>query len=159
MAFKWDGPEADSSLMDVQPKSDLQAQREARFVQDVGAFVRRDFEVIERNMRSDVVMQIPGSSWLAGTYRGLADVGRTVLGLRHVLDSSEDHITFLHEGDQMIVRHDIMVHGPKHQVGMTLLIRVRFGAEGKSESISVEPSDLGLFDHVLNVALKDSAVS
>ena len=159
MAFKWDGPEADSSLMDVQPKSDLQAQREARFVQDVGAFVRRDFEVIERNMRSDVVMQIPGSSWLAGTYRGLADVGRTVLGLRHVLDSSEDHITFLHEGDQMIVRHDIMVHGPKHQVGMTLLIRVRFGADGKSESISVEPSDLGLFDHVLNVALKDSAVS
>jgi len=159
VAFKWDGPEADSSLMDVQPKSDLQAQREARFVQDVGAFVRRDFEVIERNMRSDVVMQIPGSSWLAGTYRGLADVGRTVLGLRHVLDSSEDHITFLHEGDQMIVRHDIMVHGPKHQVGMTLLIRVRFGADGKSESISVEPSDLGLFDHVLNVALKDSAVS
>ena len=145
--------------MDAQPKSDLQAQREAQFVQDVGAFVRRDFEAIERKMRSDVVMQLPGSSWLAGTYRGLEEVGRCVLGLRHVLDSSEDRISFLHEGDQMIVRHDIMVHGPKHQVAMMLLIRFRFGADGKSESISVEPSDLGLFDHVLNVALRDSAAS
>lgn len=111
-------------------------------------------------MRSDVLTHLPGSSSLAGTYRGLEEVGRCVLGLRHVLDSSEDHIiTFLHEGDQMIVRHDIVVHGPKHQVGITLLIRFRFGADGKSESISVEPSDLGLFDHVLNVALKDSEAS
>jgi len=145
--------------MDAQPKSDLQIQREAQFVQDVGAFVRRDFEAIERNMRSDVVMHLPGSSWLAGTYRGLEEVGRCVLGLRHVLDSSEDHITFLHEGDQMILRHVITVHGPQHQVDMTLLVRVRFGADGKAESISVEPADLGLFDHVLNVALKDSAAS
>jgi hypothetical protein len=145
--------------MDAQPKSELQAQREAQFVEDVGAFVRRDFEAIERQMRSDVVMQLPGSSWLAGMYRGLEEVGRGILGLRHVLDSSEDRISFLHEGDQMIVRHDIMVHGPKHQVAMTLLIRIRFGADGRSESISVEPSDIGLFDHVLNVALKGSAAS
>lgn len=145
--------------MDAQPKSDIQAQREAQFIKDVGAFVRRDFEAIERNMRSDIVMHIPGSSWLGGTYRGLEDVGRCVLGLRHVLDSSEDNITFLHEGDQMIVRHDIMVHGPQHQVAMTLLVRFRFDEDGKSESISVEPTDLGLFDHILNVALKDSAAS
>ena len=145
--------------MDAQPKSDLQGQREAQFIQDVGAFVRRDFEAIERRMRSDVVMHLPGSSWLAGTYRGLEEVGRCILGLRHVLDSSDDHISFLHEGDQMVVRHDIMVHGPKHEVPMTLLIRLRFDGDGKSESISVEPTDLGLFDHVLNVALKDSAAS
>jgi ketosteroid isomerase-like protein len=145
--------------MEVPPKSEIQSQREAQFIQDVGAFVRRDFEAIEQKMRSDVVMKLPGSSWLAGTYQGLEEVGRCVLGLRHVLDSSEDRISFLHEGDQMIVRHDIMVHGPKHQVGMTLMIRFRFGADGKSESISVEPSDLGLFDHVLNLALKDSAAS
>ena len=43
----------------------------------------------------------------------------------------------------MIVRHDIMVHGPKHQVAMTLLVRFRFDEEGKSESISIEPTDLG----------------
>ena len=86
-------------------------------------------------------------------------MGRCILGLRHVLDSGEDRITFLHEGDQMILRHVITVHGPQHQVDMTLLVRVRFGADGKAESISVEPADLGLFDHVLNVALKDSAAS
>ena len=84
-------------------------------------------------------------------------IGRCILGLRHVLDSSE--VSFLHEGDQMIVRHDIMVHGSKHQVEMTLLVRVRFAEDGKAESISVEPADLGLFHHVLNVALKDSAAS
>jgi ketosteroid isomerase-like protein len=145
--------------MGAQPKSELQAQREAQFIQDIGAFVRRDFEAIDRKMHSDVVMQLPGSSWLAGTYRGFEEVGRCILGLRHVLDSSEDRVSFLHEGDQMIVRHVITVHGPKHQVDMTLLVRVRFGADGKAESISVEPADLGLFDHVLNVALKDSAAS
>jgi hypothetical protein len=51
--------------MEAQPKSDLKAQREARYIQDVGAFLRRDFEAIERRMRSDVVMHLPGSSWLA----------------------------------------------------------------------------------------------
>jgi ketosteroid isomerase-like protein len=150
---------ADSWAVDARSKSELQAQREARFVQDIGAFVRRDFEAIDRKMHSDVVMHLPGSSWLAGTYTGFEEVGRCILGLRHVLDSSEDRVTFLHEGDQMIVRHDIRVHGPKHQVDMTLLVRVRFGAEGKAESMSVEPADLGLFDHVLNVAPKDSAAS
>jgi ketosteroid isomerase-like protein len=145
--------------MGAQAKSELQVQREAQFVEDIGAFVRRDFEAIDRKMHSDVVMQLPGSSWLAGTYRGFEEVGRCILGLRHVLDSSEDRVSFLHEGDQMIVRHVITVHGPKHRVDMTLLVRVRFGADGKAESISVEPADLGLFDHVLNVALKDSAAS
>jgi hypothetical protein len=57
------------------------------------------------------------------------------------------------------VRHVITVHGPKHQVDMTLLVRVRFGADGKAESISVEPADLGLFDHILNIAFKNSAAS
>jgi hypothetical protein len=63
----WRG--ADSCRMEAQPKSELQVQREAQFIQDIGAFVRRDFEAIERKMRSDVLMQFPGSSWLAGTYR------------------------------------------------------------------------------------------
>lgn len=145
--------------MVAQPESALQSEREALFIENLGAFVRRDFDAIARTMRSDIVMQLPGSSWLAGTYRGFDEVGRCVLGLRHVLDSSEDRITFLHEGDQMIVRHDIMVHGPQHQVQMTLLVRARFDPDGKARSISVEPDDLGLFDHVLNVALRDHEAS
>jgi len=30
--------------------------------------MRRDFDAIERSMRPDVVIELPGSSWLAGTY-------------------------------------------------------------------------------------------
>lgn len=145
--------------MEGQPKSEVQARREAQFVRDVGAFVRRDFEAIERGMHPGVVLELPGSSWLSGTYVGLEDVARCILGLRHVIDSNEDRITFLHEGDQMIVRHDLLVHGSKHQVEMTLLIRFRYTPDGRTESISVEPADIGLFDHVLNAALKDSAAS
>jgi ketosteroid isomerase-like protein len=150
---------ADSWDMVPQPKSVLQSEREARFIQGIGAFASRDFPALERTMRSDVVIKVPGSSWLAGAYRGIEEVGRCILGLRHVLESSEKRITFLHEGDQMIVRHDIVVHGPKHEVEMMLLVRVRFDSDGKAQSISVEPEDLGLFDHVLNIALRGSTAS
>jgi hypothetical protein len=74
-------------------------------------------------MRPDVVMELPGSSWLTGIYSGYEDVSSCVLGLRQVLNSEEKRISFLHEGDQMIVRHDIMVHGPTHEVEMTCSIR------------------------------------
>ena len=145
--------------MVAQPKSALQEEREALFVQGMSAFRQRDFLALERTMQSDVVIKVPGSSWLAGSYRGIEEVGRCMLGLRHVLESSEKRITFLHEGDQMIVRHDIMVRGPKHEVEMALLVRVHFDSDGKAQSISVEPEDLGLFDHVLNIALEGSAAS
>ena len=90
---------------------------------------------------------------------GLEDVSRCVLGLRQVLASEDRRTTFLHEGDQMIVRHDIMVHGPEHVVEMTLRVRVRYDREGKAESIDLEPEDLGLFDHVLNTGLRKSQAS
>ena len=59
----------------------------------------------------------------------------------------------------MIVRHDITVHGPNHEVEMTLRVRARFDEQGKVESITVEPDDLGLFDHVLNAVLRDAEAS
>ena len=123
----------------------------------MGAFMRRDFAAIDRTMRPDVVMELPGSSWLAGTYRGYDEASRCILGLRQVLDSAERGISFLHEGDQMIVRHDSTVHGPMHEVEMTLRVRIRYDSDGKAEAISVEPDDIGLFDHVLNVVLGNQA--
>ena len=54
----------------------------------------------------------------------------------------------------MIVRHDVMVHGPEHVVEMTLRVRLRYDREGKVESIDLEPEDLGLFDHVVNTTLR-----
>ena len=145
--------------MDSQRKTPIQVAREAQFVDNMAAFMRRDFKTVEAAWRPDVVMDMPGTSWLAGVHRGFDDVSRCVLGLRHVLASINRRTTFLHAGDQMIVRHDIEVHGPDHVVEMTLRVRVRYDSEGKAASISLEPDDLGLFDHVLNTVLRNSQAS
>jgi hypothetical protein len=139
--------------MNEHPETAVQHEREDRFLASVGAFMRRDFAAIEATWRPDVVMTLPGSSWLAGRYEGFAEVSRCVVGLRQVLVSEQDRITFLHEGDQMVVRHDILVHGPMHVVEMTFRIRVRYDEDGATEAIDLEPDDLALFDHVLNITL------
>jgi hypothetical protein len=127
----------------------VRRDREARFSEGVSAFIRRDFEAIGKTMRPDVVMRIPGWSWLAGSYRGPEEVGRCILSLRQVLDSSEDRISFLHDEDQVIVTHEIKLHGALHHIDMTFTIRVSYDTDERVKSISVEPADLGLFDHVL----------
>jgi ketosteroid isomerase-like protein len=47
-----------------------QGEREAQFARSMDAFIRRDFSVIDENLRPDVALEMPGSSWLAGTYQG-----------------------------------------------------------------------------------------
>jgi len=133
--------------------STLQRDREARFIEGVGAFIRRDFDVLEETMRPDVVMRLPGSSWLAGTYRGPEEVGRCILGLRQVLESSEDRVTFVHHADRMTVDHDIRLHGPLHDLEMRFSITIGYGPDERIVSVDVEPADPGLFDHVLQTAL------
>jgi ketosteroid isomerase-like protein len=137
----------------------VQDDREARFLVSMRAFVRHDLAVIEANMRPDVVLDLPGASWLAGSYEGLEDVSRCILALRQVLESQESHLSFLHEGDQMVVRHDVQVLGPEHEAAMTLRVRIRFDDEVKMTAILVEPEDLGLFDHVVNTKLGDAATA
>jgi hypothetical protein len=53
----------------------------------------------------------------------------------------------------MLVKLDVEVHGLSHDVEMAIRVRVRYDESGKWEAISVEPGDLGLFDHVLNTRL------
>jgi hypothetical protein len=65
-------------------------------------------------------------------------------------------ITFLHAGDQMLVRHDITVHGPLHDVDMGLLVRVRYDKGGKVEASPSSRTTSG-FDHVLNTLLWNRA--
>lgn len=72
--------------------------------------------VIEETRRPDVTLEIPGSSWVAGAYQGLEEVGRGVVSLRQVLNSDTRLITFLHLGDQMVVRHATNVSGPRHDM-------------------------------------------
>lgn len=128
-------------------------EREARFLDGVGAFIRRDFDAMERTMHPDVVMHLPGSSWLAGTYRGPEEVGRCILGLRYVLESSEDRATFSHQDDSMVVTHDIRLHGPLHDLDMTFSVTLRFDTDERIVRVDVEAADPGLFDHVVQTAL------
>lgn len=108
-------------------------------------------------MRPDVTLEMPGSSWVAGTYRGLEEVGRGVVALRQVLNSDTRLITFLHEGDQMLVRHAINVSGPRHDVEMNLGVRIGYDEQGKFATIDVEPADIDLFDYVVNSRLNGTA--
>jgi hypothetical protein len=137
----------------------LRLEREARFIEGVGAFIRRDFEAIEKTMRPDVVMRLPGWSWLAGTYHGPEEVGRCILRLRQVLESNDDRISFRHGEDRMIVTHDIKLHGALHHIDLSFTIGLGYDSDERVKSISVEPADLGLFDHVLKSSLvaSDSA--
>ena len=145
--------------MDTLPVAGIQREREVMFLGNMDAFMRRDFATIEASMRSDVVLELPGTSWLAGSYLGYEEVSRNIVSLRRVFDSEKKQLSFLHEGDQMIVRHDIVVHGPMHEVEMSLRVSVRYDPAGKMEAIPVEPDDLALFDHVLNTALRNSEAS
>jgi ketosteroid isomerase-like protein len=137
----------------------LNTDREAIFAELLAAFGRRDNNVILAAMRPDVVLLLPGTSPLAGTYRGIEEVGRFVVALRAVLDTGRHEVSFEHEGDDMVVRHQVAVHGRQHIAGMVLHQRFTFDApSGKITSITVEPEDRGLFDYVVRTALADGKV-
>jgi len=145
---------ADIRKMEGRPVREIQLEREHKFESLVGAFMQRDFAAIDDAVRSDVVAEMPGSSWLAGTQRGHEALGRQVAALRQVLRPSDSPNTYAHEGDQMTVRHQTQVMGPQHQVEMTLQLKIRFDADGKIASSVLVPEDLGLFDHVVNSTLR-----
>jgi ketosteroid isomerase-like protein len=135
----------------------LNSDREVIFGELLAAFGRHDLDVIRAAMRPDVTLVTPGSSPLAGTYRGIEAVGRFVVELRAALDSGRHEVAFEHEGDDMVVRHQVEVHGPLHVAGMILHQRFAFDrATGKITSITVEPEDGGLFDYVIHSRLRDS---
>jgi ketosteroid isomerase-like protein len=140
----------------------LYSDRECLFAELLAAFGRRDHDVIRASMRSDVVLMLPGSSPLAGMHKGIAEVGHFVVALRMVLQtgSNNGEISFLHEGDQMVVRHQVSVLGPQHTAEMVLRQRFTFdGESGKLASITVEPEDEGLFDYVVRSALGNAKAS
>lgn len=60
----------------------VREERETQFGRNMEAFIRRDFGVIEETMRPDVALDMPGSSWVAGTYQGFEAVSRGVVALR-----------------------------------------------------------------------------
>jgi len=138
----------------------LNSDREAIFAALLEAFGRRDDDVILTAMSRDVVLELPGTSALAGTYRGTDEVGRFMSQLRWVLGTGRHEVSFEHDGDQMLIRHQVAVRGPQHVAGMVLFQRFTFNApSGKIVSIMVEPEDRGLFDYVVHTALSEDTVA
>ena len=138
----------------------LNSDREAIFAALSRAFGRRDDDVILTAMSRDVVLELPGNSRLAGTYRGIDEVGRFMSQLRWVLESGRHEVSFEHDGDQMLIRHQVALRGSQHVAGMVFFQRFMFDApSGKIVSITVEPEDSGLFDYVVHTALSDDTVA
>jgi ketosteroid isomerase-like protein len=133
---------------------DVRRDRERNFVDALRAFERRDFAAVQQTMRSDVVIVLPGDSWISGTFAGYDLVGRCLAGLRRVFESNETLMTFTHADEEMIVRHEINVQGPTHRATMILRVRVHYDGDGKTSEIYLTPSDIGLFDHVANSILR-----
>jgi ketosteroid isomerase-like protein len=139
--------------------ADRRTEREASFSRLVSAFTRKGYGAFQEAMRPDVELEVPGSSPLAGTRRGWEEVGRYLATLGQVLRSGEKPITFVHEGNRMIVTHVVSVLGPSHAVEMSLVIAVAFDEQGRVAEILVRPDDQMLFDRVLNAALGDFVAS
>jgi hypothetical protein len=137
--------------MEILPPFD-QVQRERLVSRLATAFAERDFRTIERAMREDVVLDLPGSSPFAGEHHGQESVGKFLLGIRQFVISKDPTFTFVHNGSSMTASHEITVAGPNHLVEMTLGLTITFDREERISVMHVEPSDPGLFTHVIAAA-------
>src|SRR6266498_3973131 len=88
-----------------QARNEQQIERQALFTRMASAFARRHFESVAAGVRPEVVVALRGSSWLAGTYTGYEEFSEYVLAARQVLESAGKPITYLHDGQEMIVEH------------------------------------------------------
>jgi hypothetical protein len=117
------------------------------------AFARRDFEAVARGVRPEVVLQLTGTSWLAGTYRGYEEFGHYLLGSRQVLVSAEKPITYLHAGDEMTVLHDFVVGGSPLGPEIPLHVTVSFDADNTIASLLIQPQEQDAFDDAVDAFL------
>jgi hypothetical protein len=127
-------------------------QRETLVTRLATAFADRDFTTLEREMREDVVLDLPGSSPFAGEHHGHESVGKFLLGIRQFVMSTDPSFTFVHDATSMTASHEITVAGPHHVVEMTLILTFTFDREERISAVHVEPSDPGLFTHVIAAA-------
>lgn len=127
-------------------------RRETLVTRLATAFADRDFTTMEREMREDVVLDLPGSSPFAGEYQGHESVGKFLLGIRQFVISKDPWFNFVHDATTMTASHDVSVTGPNHVVEMTLILTFTFDREERISALHVEPSDPGLFTHVITAA-------
>jgi hypothetical protein len=134
------------------PRTLTQVRRETLVSRLAIAYAERDFRTMEREMREDVVLDLPGTSPFAGEHHGHESVGKFLLGIRQFVLSAEPTFEFVHDASSMTATHDINVAGPYHLVEMELRITFTFDREERIATLHVEPSDPGLFTHVIAAA-------
>ena len=117
------------------------------------AFVQGDMGMLRGLTRGDVVLTLAGSSPLAGTHHGRDAVVRLAIGLRRYVTCTSHLIRFAHDGDRMVAHRDIAIRGHRHHVEMTLHATFSFDRSDRIRSVRIEPSDPGLFDHVISVEM------
>ncbi len=127
-------------------------RRETLVTRLATAYAERDFRTMEREMREDVVLDLPGTSPFAGEHHGHESVGKFLLGIRQFVMSTDPSFTFVHDPTSMRASHAISVAGPNHLVEMTLDLTLTFDREERISTLHVEPSDPGLFTHVIAAA-------
>jgi hypothetical protein len=123
------------------------------------AFMQRDIGLLRELARSDVALTLKGSSPLAGTYRGRDAVSGLANTLRRFVTCTPDPIRFAHEEDRMTVHREVAIHGQLHRVDMTLHVSFSFDRSDTISAVLIEPSDPGLFDHVISVEMGDETGS
>ncbi|HEX6399911.1 MAG TPA: nuclear transport factor 2 family protein [Actinomycetota bacterium] len=132
--------------------------REALIDRLVAAYGERDFSTIEDMLSEEVVLHIPGASPFAGEHHGRELVARLAVGLRRFLDTGGRELAYEHQGDVTIASQHTGVHGPKHAVEMDFRVAMHFDPEGRLSAVFLQPSDQGLFDHVIGAALLGTAL-
>jgi len=123
------------------------------------AFVQGDVGMLRRLTREGVVLTLVGSSPLAGTHHGRDAVARFASGLARYVTCTSHMIRFAHDGDRMTAHRDIAISGHLHRVEMTLHVSFAFDRSDRISAVQIEPSDPGLFDHVIGVEMGDETGS
>jgi len=126
-------------------------EREGVFGHLTVAFVQRDPDELARYARDDVILTLVGSSPLAGEHRGIVAARTVVMRLERCVRCMAQRIRFSHDGDRMTAHRDVVVRGETHRVGMTLHLSFTFDGRDRIKTALIEPSDPGLFDHVLSL--------
>jgi hypothetical protein len=129
--------------------------REGVFAHAAVAFVQRDLEALLRLVRDDVELMLAGSSPLSGAHRGPESVARVVMQLRRYVSCTAEPIRFSHGSDRMTAHRDVMIIGLRHRVGMTFHLTLSFDRSDMIRTVMIEPSDPGLFDHVVGTELAE----
>jgi hypothetical protein len=129
--------------------------REGVFAHATVAFVQRDLSTLLGLVRDDIELTLAGSSPIAGVHRGPKAVSRLVMQLRRYISCSGEPIRFSHGWDEMTAHRDVMVISHTHRVGITLHLTFSFDRSGRVGAVLIEPSDPGLFDHVVGTDLAE----